>query len=149
MSWAGPMSSRDNTDGERRGAAGEAEAGLPMGRLVSRDVTVAIAVLRANPHRRVPAAELARQAGVAGRTLHEHFQTFIGMPPGEYGRRVRGAGVRGGLRQSAGRGSVARTAARYGFSHLGRFAEHYRQIFGELPSATQRHAAAPASRANR
>jgi hypothetical protein len=32
--------------------------------------------------------------------------------------------------------NVTRTALRYGFLHLGRFAIEYRQAYGESPSAT-------------
>jgi AraC-like DNA-binding protein/tetratricopeptide (TPR) repeat protein len=107
-----------------------------------RDVARAIGHLRANLHRSVPTAELAAQAGVAERTLHEHFHAFIGVSPGRYGSRLRLAAARRALQQRSNREAVTAIALRHGFPHLGRFAGQYRQAFGEAPSATRRGATA-------
>jgi AraC-like DNA-binding protein/tetratricopeptide (TPR) repeat protein len=110
-----------------------------------RDVAKAIGHLRANLDRSVPTAELARQAGVAKRTLLEHFQAFIAISPGRYGTRLRLAAVRQALQQRSNRESVTSIAVRHGFSHLGRFAGQYRRAYGEPPSATRRNATATSS----
>ena len=59
------------------------------------------------------------------------------MGPATYLRRVRMNGVRRALQQrSADSASVTEVALEFGFWHLGRFAEQYDKLFGELPHET-------------
>ena len=114
--------------------------------LAPRDVKRAVAYLQANLQRSVPVVELAAQAAVSERTLHEHFRVFLGLPPSKFGVRLRLAAARRALQSPANRESVTEIGLAHGFSHLGRFAQSYRDAFGEPPSATRRAAAGkPAS----
>lgn len=82
-------------------------------------------------------AEFSRHAGVSARTLQEAFQRELGMSPLERLRRTRMTRARQDL--LAGdptRTSVTEIAARWGFFHLGRFAQAYRATYHELPSQT-------------
>lgn len=89
------------------------------------------------------AADLARHAGVNGRTLLRAFQETYGMPPKQYLllrelhriRRVLAAGAPDDA-------TVADVLARHGIWEFGRFAGRYRKHFGELPSATLKGARA-------
>lgn len=81
--------------------------------------------------------ELARHAGVAPRTLQEAFQRELGMSPLERLRRTRLERARRDLvAADPTTTSVTDVAARWGFFHLGRFAQTYRSRYHELPSAT-------------
>lgn len=84
-------------------------------------------------------AELCTAYEVPRRTLNRAFQTVLGMGPATYLRRVRLNGARRALQQrSPGSGTVAAIALEFGFWHLGRFAEQYDKLFGELPHETLR-----------
>ncbi len=99
----------------------------------------AVAYIHAHPDADISTAELAARAGVTARALQLGFRDAVGMSPSAYVRAVRLDRVRDEL-ASGGAVSVSDTAMRWGFFHLGRFARHYRERFGELPSET---AAAP------
>lgn len=82
-------------------------------------------------------AGLARHAGVAPRTLQEAFQRELGMSPLERLRRTRLERARRDLVEAdPARTSVTDVATRWGFFHLGRFAQTYREAYQELPSQT-------------
>ncbi|MFF1692533.1 AraC family transcriptional regulator [Streptomyces sp. NPDC058257] len=84
-------------------------------------------------------AGLAAEARVGVRWLQEAFRRYVGMSPMAYVRDVRLTRVRDELRAAEpGALSVSEVAHRWGFSHLGRFAEQYHARFGELPSQTLR-----------
>jgi AraC-like DNA-binding protein len=80
---------------------------------------------------------VAAAAGLAGRTLHKHFQNR-GLSPMRYVRERRFIEVRQALLNAAPDDSVTGIATRWGFSHLGRFAVEYRKRYGETPSQTLR-----------
>ena len=61
---------------------------------VPRDVKMAIEHIRAELAQPVTVADLTRVCGVAERTLHKHFQAFVGLSPLGYLRRMRLAAVR-------------------------------------------------------
>jgi AraC-like DNA-binding protein len=80
---------------------------------------------------------LARAAGVSVRTLHAAFHEQLGESPMAYVRRIRLGRVRAELlRSDPSKVRVTDVATRWGFVHLSRFAEQYRQQFNELPSVT-------------
>lgn len=65
----------------------------------------------------------------------------LGMGPATYLRRVRLNGVRRALQQqNADSTTVTDVALKFGFWHLGRFAEQYYGLFGEAPHETLRRA---------
>ena len=80
---------------------------------------------------------LARTAGVSVRSLHAAFHAQLGESPMAYVRRIRLGRVRAELlRSDPSKVRVTDVAMRWGFVHLSRFAEQYRQQFNELPSVT-------------
>ncbi|KDB06386.1 transcriptional regulator, AraC family [Burkholderia sp. lig30] len=87
----------------------------------------------------VTALDLCRALRCSRRTLQTSFQRVANVTPVEYLRAMRLNAVRRLLRStSAEELLIGDAAARYGFSHLSYFAREYRDLFGELPSQTQR-----------
>ncbi|HTF34557.1 MAG TPA: helix-turn-helix domain-containing protein [Myxococcota bacterium] len=85
--------------------------------------------------------ELCAAYEVPRRTLNRAFQNSLGMGPATYLRRVRLNGARRVLqRKSARSATVSDVALGFGFWHLSRFAEQYKQLFGESPHETLRRA---------
>lgn len=80
-------------------------------------------------------AELCGQLGVSRRTIQYAFQHVLNLNPVAYLRAVRLNYVRRALRAGD---SVTAAATKWGFLHLGSFAQDYRSMFGELPSDTVR-----------
>ncbi|WP_179402485.1 helix-turn-helix domain-containing protein [Burkholderia guangdongensis] len=73
------------------------------------------------------------------RTLQTSFQRVANVTPVEYLRSIRLNAVRQLLRSTnAGELLIGDAAAHWGFTHLSYFAREYRDLFGELPSQTQR-----------
>jgi TolB-like protein len=100
-------------------------------------------------------ADLVSHCGVSERTLRKHFRAFMGVSPLDYWRRLRLAAAREALLKGADGSSITEVAARFGFTHFGRFSQLYRRRFGETPSATlqrsrldRRRATARAGREN-
>ncbi|QEY70975.1 AraC family transcriptional regulator [Pseudomonas denitrificans (nom. rej.)] len=80
---------------------------------------------------------LARQASMSLRSLYALFERRAGATPRQYIRRLKLERIRACLSDPACPvRNVTELALDYGFLHLGRFAEGYRQQFGELPSET-------------
>jgi AraC-like DNA-binding protein len=91
--------------------------------------------------RHLPTPEMGLIIGVSERTLRVCCAEFLGMGPSEYARLRRLNLVRAALRRAdPATTTVAEHARRCGFSELGRFAVLYRNVFGETPSTTLRHA---------
>ena len=85
------------------------------------------------------AETLAEQANLSVRSLYGLFDRHLGTTPKQYVRQRKLERVRACLGDaSCGVRSVTELALDYGFLHLGRFSESYRQQFGELPSETFR-----------
>lgn len=81
--------------------------------------------------------DLCAHTGVSERTLRNAFRDQVGHPPSVYLRVMRLNGVRAELLHPISHPtSVTRVATRWGFVQLGRFAQDYRSLFNELPSAT-------------
>ncbi|MFG3260010.1 AraC family transcriptional regulator [Streptomyces sp. NPDC048172] len=92
-------------------------------------------------HEPIGVADMARAARVSIRSLRTGFRTHLGTTPLGHLRRVRLDLVHRELLALAdghGTGTVTDVALRWGFTHLGRFAGLYRQVYGESPSATLR-----------
>ena len=109
-------------------------------RLLPQHVKRAVAYLRDNMADRITLADLTSACGVSERTLLKQFQTFLGIAPLAYLRRLRLNAVRNELAKRGNDNPIADIALGCGFSHLGRFAAEYRRLFGETPSATRRRA---------
>ncbi|WP_261546217.1 helix-turn-helix domain-containing protein [Burkholderia multivorans] len=95
--------------------------------------------LRDRPEEPVTVLELCRALRCSRRTLQTSFQRVADVTPVAYLRTIRLNAVRRLLRTtSAQQLGVGEAAASWGFTHLGYFAREYRDLFGELPSQTQR-----------
>ncbi|VVM96023.1 HTH-type transcriptional activator RhaS [Pseudomonas fluorescens] len=81
--------------------------------------------------------DLARQARMSLRSLYGLFERHAGTTPKNYIREKRLERINACLSDpTCNVRSVTEIAMDYGFLHLGRFSEHYRKQFGELPSDT-------------
>jgi AraC-like DNA-binding protein len=96
-----------------------------------------IDVIDRDPAAAPTTADLAAMAGVSARALQAGFQEVVGMTPTAYIRGVRLDRVHYELVAGVG-GSVTDVAMRWGFYHPSRFAQHYHERFGNLPSETAR-----------
>ncbi len=98
---------------------------------------LAIEYMHANAHLPINADQIAEAAGTSTRTVQSAFRNELGLTPVDYLRRIRLDRVRAELQAGeTGRTTVAEIAGRWGFAHLGRFAAHYAERFGEQPRAT-------------
>jgi transcriptional regulator GlxA family with amidase domain len=107
-----------------------------------RHIQRVVEVIESRPDHPWTAASLASHACVSMRSLQEGFARHLGVSPMKYLRDVRLGRVRAQLMaaDSVGGMTVSDVASRWGFVHLGRFTEAYRNKFGELPSQTLRSA---------
>ncbi len=97
-------------------------------------VRTAIDIIEAGAHLPLTISTLARQCHVSVRTLQEGFRRHVGMSPMAYVRVVRLRGAHRDLRSANPSDStVAAIAHRWGFTHLGRFAEAHKTVYGETP----------------
>lgn len=96
-------------------------------------------LIEADPEHPWRIGELAEATGVSVRSIEDGFRRHVGMTPTAYLRRCRLDRVRADLLAAApSEGGVSNVAYRWGFTHLGRFAQAYHRRFGEYPSATLR-----------
>lgn len=87
--------------------------------------------------KKVNAAALSEKLQVSPRTLSYAFKAVTGASPHAFFLRERLNAARMALLQgSPERDLVTSIALELGFTELGRFAARYRELFGELPSAT-------------
>ncbi|NWK80151.1 helix-turn-helix domain-containing protein [Aquitalea sp. LB_tupeE] len=80
-------------------------------------------------------SELCVQLNMSRRTLQYAFEYAAGMSPVSFLRAIRLNHARQTLLDGR---SVTYAATQWGFLHLGAFAHDYQQLFGELPSVTQK-----------
>ncbi|MGM3161668.1 helix-turn-helix domain-containing protein [Dickeya undicola] len=78
--------------------------------------------------------DVCKHAGASRRKLQYCFQETLGINPISYLRVLRLNGAHHDLLEGA--TTVQDTACHWGFWHLSRFANDYRQLFGEYPSTT-------------
>src|SRR5450759_4569435 len=135
MSTPDPISeaSRDPT------GAPDSSSALPA------DLVRALGWLRGHLSEPIQLELLAHVSGVRPRTLETHFKLFLGTTPLGWVRRMRLARARQELLHSAPHATVTDVALASGFNQLGRFAAQYREVFGELPSATIQRSRAASS----
>lgn len=103
-----------------------------------RSVSRALCAMRAQPTRALSVAELARISNVSTRTLHRHFEMFLGKSPLVVSGDIKFEHARRALLRAAPTASVSDIAYRSGFRHHGRFSVEYKRRFGEAPSETLR-----------
>lgn len=93
--------------------------------------------LRANLGRPFDGKALARAAGATERSVQKHFLEAYGMSPGQWARCLVLHHARKRLLETdPARFTVEGIAHEFGIRHMGRFAGHYKDLFGEYPSAT-------------
>jgi AraC-like DNA-binding protein len=84
---------------------------------------------------------LAREHGVSSRSLQQAFKSLYGFTPNQFIRLLKLNLVHHELIQAENdRVTVSRVAHKWGFKHLGRFACHYKVLFGEAPSVSLKRA---------
>ncbi|MTH95885.1 AraC family transcriptional regulator [Roseibium sp. RKSG952] len=81
---------------------------------------------------------LAEHTGVSTRSLQLAFQAEYGKTPMQYLRELRLRLAREIITQSNTNETVSEICHRVGITHLGRFSQSYRRLFGEAPSQTER-----------
>jgi AraC-like DNA-binding protein len=85
-------------------------------------------------------SRICGQLHVSRRTLHRAFHEALGIGPIAFLRYRRLCSAHTAIRSDfqAG-GTIADMAIQHGFLNVGRFAQYYRQLFGEYPSDTRLH----------
>ncbi|MGB8397663.1 helix-turn-helix domain-containing protein [Bradyrhizobium sp.] len=79
-------------------------------------------------------------ANVGARSLFRQFKQDRGYSPADFVKRVRLNRAREMLEKSGDDASVVQVALKCGFQNPGHFAQDFRILFGELPSATLKRA---------
>lgn len=82
--------------------------------------------------------QVCSRLGTSRRKLNYGFQDVLGTTPVKYLRALRLNHVRRALRQAAPGVTVQDVASQWGFWHMGQFAQDYKKLFDELPSASLR-----------
>jgi transcriptional regulator GlxA family with amidase domain len=88
--------------------------------------------------RQISIRDLAEEAGVSSRALHEGFKRFRSTTPMVMLKSIRLKQAHEALLAADPRDRVINIAKRCGFTHLGRFSRLYQARYGELPSQTLR-----------
>ncbi|MCY0963990.1 AraC family transcriptional regulator [Parathalassolituus penaei] len=91
--------------------------------------------------------QLAGLCHVSTKTLYNIFNRELGITPANYIRGIKLEAVHQELSNAKDIRNVTEVAIRYGFTNLSRFSNQYREMFGELPSATLKNARRIGSRA--
>ena len=96
------------------------------------------AFIRAHAREPLELSTIAKAVAVSLRTLSQGFREFRQTTPMKFLQETRLDGARKDLLSASPGRTVAEVAQSWGCLHLGRFAEAYRQRFGELPSTTRK-----------
>jgi AraC-like DNA-binding protein len=98
----------------------------------------AIDYIERHAHEPIGVTDIAVASGLSVRGLQDAFRRNLDASPADYLRRLRLDRVRQDLLAAdpLSGATVAGIARRWGFVHLGRFAQTYRTAFGELPGST-------------
>ena len=110
------------------------------GHATPRAVRRAMDLIEEHAHEPLTVEDIAEAVGASVRALQSGFRRHVGSSPLTYLRDVRLELVHEALREAdPNRGpSVTDLALSHGFTHLGRFAQAYRERFGVTPSDTLR-----------
>lgn len=84
-----------------------------------------------------PIDDLSRELNISNRQLYRSFQSELGISPARYLKLYRMSRIKCELERACVEDStVTQIVYKWGFWDLGRFAQTYKQMFGELPSET-------------
>ncbi|TCM67080.1 AraC-like DNA-binding protein [Acinetobacter calcoaceticus] len=89
-------------------------------------------------HEEICVEDLQRIAGVSKSKLYEEFQQYCGTSPMSFLRKYRLQQINKVLSNNTQKISISKLAFDWGFNHLSRFSQEYREEFGEKPSETKR-----------
>jgi AraC-like DNA-binding protein len=119
--------------------AGEAQknAHPARGTVLPRAVKRAQDFMHSQVDKAITLADVCAHVGTSARSLQQCFQHYTGISPMVFLRDLRLDCVHAELMNAELAPKVSDVAARFGFLHLGHFASHYRQRFGEIPSQTR------------
>jgi len=117
---------------------GPSERGARPAQVDSRQVVHACIDYARSIGRLPSISELCLAAHVSERRLRIAFSDEFDMPPSQFFRCWALGEAHRLLRCCVGEQTVTDVAMQLGFGHLGRFAGHYRELYGEAPSATLR-----------
>jgi transcriptional regulator GlxA family with amidase domain len=92
--------------------------------------------IEANWNEPIDIEAMVAVAGISARSLFRQFRKDRGYSPADFAKRVRLTRAREMIERSREAGSVMQIAFACGFQNPGHFARDYRNLFGELPSAT-------------
>ena len=120
-----------------------AQNGSPLddqssGGLRARAIKQALAYIEDHQDEVVLVRDICDENDIALRTLTRTFNDRFGIGPKAYLNRRRLSAVRAEILRSPPGAMVTEIANRWGFWHMGQFANDYRNLFGELPSQTAR-----------
>ncbi|MGQ4514021.1 AraC-like ligand-binding domain-containing protein [Streptomyces sp. DW26H14] len=114
-----------------------AELRAPSENVRPRALRAAIALIEEQPELPLTVGEIAAQAHVSVRALQNTFRRNLNTSPMKYLQSVRVRRAHTELvRAHPSHASVSEIAHRWGFTHLSRFAEQYKSMYGESPSRT-------------
>lgn len=94
--------------------------------------------IHAHADKKLGLADIAAAAGCGYRGVQRGFMDAYGASPMAYLRIVRLKRIRALLLSGQGGSAISDIARKWGFTHMGRFAQAYCHEFGELPSETLR-----------
>lgn len=94
-----------------------------------------------NARENIALEDIERAAGVSRYKLFEGFGQHFGHAPMAYLKKYRLEAVRREILSDCSERNVSSIAMNWGFTHLGRFSNDYKQLFGETPSQTLKRAA--------
>lgn len=101
--------------------------------------------MRSHLEQPITLADVCTHVGVSARSLQQTFSQCTGKSPMSFLRDLRLDASRAALQNKLAERApqVSDVAARFGFLHLGHFAEAYRRRFGETPSETRQRLRLP------
>lgn len=113
--------------------------------LLPRSVRRAQEFMHSQAHLPLSMPDLCQHLGVSSRALQLAFQKCTGQSPMAYLRAIRLDKVHDTLLKVRLNDpmTISQIAAEYGFLHLGHFAAHYQERFGELPTQTRKTVGIP------
>ncbi|WP_417625307.1 helix-turn-helix domain-containing protein [Paremcibacter congregatus] len=112
--------------------------GQNVAHVVPRYVKRAQDYIHSNPAEALDMNTLSQIAGCSYRTLQRGFAEAFDQTPHQYIRKVRLQFVRRELLDIDNKLSIMAIARKWGFGHMGRFAQEYAQEFGHRPTETTR-----------